>query len=71
MADRLPFSPTVTGATVMRVLHQISRDRGSAALLLGIPCMLMVLLTLMFHSSDATFQHVGPQVFGIFPVIVM
>jgi ABC-2 type transport system permease protein len=71
LADRLPFSPTITGATAVRVLHQISRDRGSTALLLGIPCMLMVLLKLMFHGSEATFQRVGPQVFGIFPVIVM
>ncbi|WP_030380894.1 MULTISPECIES: ABC transporter permease [unclassified Streptomyces] len=71
LADRLPFSPTITGATAVRVLQQISRDRGSTALLLGIPCMLMVLLKLMFDGSDASFERVGPQVFGIFPVIVM
>ncbi|MGC0327767.1 hypothetical protein RKD23_000757 [Streptomyces sp. SAI-170] len=28
LADRLPFSPTITGATAVRVLQQISRDRG-------------------------------------------
>lgn len=71
LSGRLPFSPTVTGATAVRVLQQISRDRGSTALLLGIPCMLMVLLKLMFHDADAVFERVGPQVFGIFPVIVM
>ncbi|GAA3101837.1 ABC transporter permease [Streptomyces rectiviolaceus] len=71
LADRLPFSPTITGATALRVLQQISRDKGSTALLLVIPCMLMVLLKLMFHDSEATFERVGPQVFGIFPVIVM
>lgn len=48
LADRLPFSPTITAATAVRVLQQISRDRGSTALLLVIPCMLMVLLKLMF-----------------------
>ncbi|MFH8484047.1 ABC transporter permease [Streptomyces longisporoflavus] len=71
LAERLPFSPTITGATAVRVLQQISRDRGSTALLLGIPCMLMVLLKLMFQGSEASFERVGPQVFGIFPVIVM
>ncbi|GGL62778.1 transport permease protein [Streptomyces fumigatiscleroticus] len=71
MRDRLPFSPTITRATAVRVLQQISRDRGSTALLLGIPCMLMVLLKLMFHDAEPVFERVGPQVFGIFPVIVM
>jgi ABC-2 type transport system permease protein len=71
LAERLPFSPAITGATAVRVLQQVSRDKGSAVLLLGIPCMLMLLLKLMFHDSDPTFQRVGPQVFGIFPVIVM
>ncbi|MET9680150.1 ABC transporter permease [Streptomyces coeruleorubidus] len=71
VAERLPFSPTITGATAVRVLQQISRDKGSTALLLAILCMLMVLLKLMFHDSEATFERVGPQVFGIFPVIVM
>ncbi|MGW0537009.1 ABC transporter permease [Streptomyces sp. NPDC003032] len=71
LAERLPFSPTITGATAVRVLQQVSRDRGSTALVLGIPCMLMVLLKLMFHTSEPTFERVGPQVFGIFPVIVM
>lgn len=71
LTDRLPFSPGITAATAVRVLQQISRDRGSTALLLGIPCMLMVLLKLMFHDAEDTFERVGPQVFGIFPVIVM
>ncbi|CAM5237597.1 hypothetical protein SVIOM342S_03547 [Streptomyces violaceorubidus] len=31
----------------------------------------MVLLKLMFHDAEDTFERVGPQVFGIFPVIVM
>lgn len=71
LAERLPFCPTITGATAVRVLQQIFRDKGSTALLLGIPCMLMLLLKLMFHGSEPTFQRVGPQVFGVFPVIVM
>ncbi|MDI3405572.1 ABC transporter permease [Streptomyces cavernicola] len=71
LVERLPFSPTITAATAVRVLHQISRDKGSTALLLGIPCMLMVLLKLMFHDSESSFERIGPQVFGIFPVIVM
>lgn len=71
VAERLPFSPTTTGATAVRVLLQICRDKGRTALLPAITCMLMVLLKLMFHDSEATFERVGFQVFGICPVIVM
>ncbi|MET9373205.1 ABC transporter permease [Streptomyces sp. NPDC003035] len=67
----LPFTPSITAATAQRVLQQISRDRGSTALMLVIPCMLMVLLKLMFHDAEESFERIGPQVFGIFPVIVM
>lgn len=67
----LPFSPAITLATAHRVLQQLSRDRGSVALILVIPCMLMVLLKLMFQGCPGVFDRVGPQVFGIFPVIVM
>jgi ABC-2 type transport system permease protein len=67
----LPFSPAITAATARRVLQQLARDRGSIALMLGIPCMLMLLLKLMFDDASKTFDRVGPQVFGIFPVIVM
>ncbi|GGZ33819.1 ABC transporter permease [Streptomyces poonensis] len=67
----LPFSPGITTATAGRVLLQIRRDRGSTALMLVIPCMLMVLLKLVFHGAEDSFERVGPQVFGIFPVIVM
>ncbi|WP_341870243.1 ABC transporter permease [Streptomyces albidochromogenes] len=52
-------------------MQQFSRDRGSTALVLVIPCMLMVLLKLMFGHAGGSFDRVGPQVFGIFPVIVM
>ncbi|UNT00275.1 ABC transporter permease [Streptomyces tubbatahanensis] len=67
----LPLTASVTVATARRVLRQLSRDRGSVVLMLGIPCMLMVLLKLMFTHADETFARVGPQVFGIFPLIVM
>ncbi|MGK5545136.1 ABC transporter permease [Streptomyces sp. URMC 127] len=67
----LPFSPGITLATAHRVLRQVSRDRGSTTLVLVIPCMLMLLLKLMFKDSESTFERVGPQVFGVFPVIVM
>ncbi|GAA2276788.1 transport permease protein [Streptomyces ruber] len=70
-ARPLPFSMGITTATAGRVLLQIRRDRGSTALILVIPCMLMVLLKLVFHDAESTFERVGPQVFGIFPVIVM
>ncbi|MDJ1133566.1 ABC transporter permease [Streptomyces iconiensis] len=68
---QLPFTLSVTLSTARRVLRQLSRDRGSIVLMLGIPCMLMVLLKLMFDHTNSTFERVGPQVFGVFPLIVM
>nr|WP_308461256.1 ABC transporter permease [Streptomyces sp. Ru73] len=67
----LPLTPGITFATAQRVLQQIVRDRGSVALMLAIPCMLMVILKLMFDDADGAFERIGPQVFGIFPLIVM
>ena len=71
LLQALPFSPAITVATARRVLQQLSRDRGSIALMLAIPCMLMLLLKLMFDASEGSFDRIGPQVFGVFPVIVM
>lgn len=70
-ARNLPFTASITTATARRVLQQIVHDRGSVALILAIPCMLMVLLKLMFDGSGDAFERIGPQVFGIFPLIVM
>jgi ABC-2 type transport system permease protein len=68
---KLPFSPGITAATTTRILQQLVRDPGSIALMLGIPCMLFAILKAIFRSDPEAFTRVGPQMFGVFPLIVM
>jgi ABC-2 type transport system permease protein len=59
----------LVGATAARVLRQLRHDPRTIALMLAVPVVLMGLLawTLSSHAFDA----IGPQLLGIFPLIVM
>jgi ABC-2 type transport system permease protein len=61
----------VTLATAERVLRQIRRDPRTVALMLVVPCMLLVLLRYIFDGSPETFQHIGAPLCGLFPFTVM
>jgi ABC-2 type transport system permease protein len=61
----------VTSATARRVLWQIRHDRRTIALLLVVPCLLLVLLRYVFDSRPETFQQIGAPLCGLFPFIVM
>lgn len=61
----------VTGATALRVLWQIRHDPRTVALLLAVPCLLLVLLRYVFDSRMEVFQHIGAPLCGLFPFIVM
>jgi ABC-2 type transport system permease protein len=58
-----------TGATAHRVLQQLRHDRRTIALLLVVPAVLMGLLAWIL--SGLAFDHIGPGLLGIFPLIVM
>lgn len=58
-------------ATAHRVLTQLRRDRRTVALLLVVPCVLMVLLRYVFDDSTAVFDRIGPELLGIFPFTTM
>jgi len=62
-------SGRVTLATSQRVLRQLRHDPRTVALLLVVPCVLMALLAWIVPSAD--FDHYGPMLLGIFPLIVM
>jgi ABC-2 type transport system permease protein len=64
-------SARVTLATAERVLRQIRRDPRTLALMLVVPCFLLVLLRYVFDGREATFQHIGAPLCGLFPFIVM
>jgi hypothetical protein len=61
----------VTAATAQRVLWQIRHDPRTVALLLVVPCFLLVLLRYVFDGRQRVFQQIGAPLCGLFPFIVM
>ena len=61
----------MTAATARRVLWQIRHDPRTVALLLVVPCLLLVLLRYVFDGREAVFQQIGAPLCGLFPFIVM
>lgn len=65
------MSPRRTLATARRVLSQLRHDPRTIALLIVVPCVLMILLKYMFQAQSHTFDRIGAPLVGIFPLIVM
>jgi ABC-2 type transport system permease protein len=61
----------VTRAFARRVLEQLRRDPRTIALILAVPCVLMVLLQQLFGRHSAVFQEIGTPLLGLFPFITM
>ena len=60
-----------TAATAARVLSQLRRDPRTLALLLVVPCVLMVLVDQLFAGREEVFQSIGIPTLGLFPLISM
>jgi ABC-2 type transport system permease protein len=60
-----------TSATFARVLRQLSRDRRTLAMLLGVPTLLLILVRYAFDARPEVFQRVGLPMMGIFPLVSM
>ena len=60
-----------TLATAARVLRQLRHDPRSIALMLLVPCVMLVLLRYVFDGSPRTFDGIGASLLGIFPLITM
>lgn len=60
-----------TIATAIRVLAQLRHDRRTLALVLVVPSGLLVLLRYIFDGEPQTFARIGPELVGLFPLIVM
>ncbi len=60
-----------TLATSGRVLTQLRHDPRTIALLIVVPCVLLLLLKYMFNGEPLVFDHVGAPLLGMFPLIVM
>ncbi|WP_033221473.1 ABC transporter permease [Kitasatospora phosalacinea] len=60
-----------TLATAARVLSQLRHDPRTVAMLLFVPCLLLVLLRYMYDAQPGTFDRIGPELLGVFPLLVM
>src|SRR4051812_30859439 len=65
------MNPRLAVATARRVLLQLRHDPRTVALMLIVPCGLLVLMRYVFDAQPATFQRVGAATLGIFPFTVM
>ena len=65
------MNPAIALAVARRVLLQLKRDHRTMALLLVVPCALLVLLWWMFDGDDAMFNVLGPPLLAMFPFVVM
>ena len=65
------MTPARTLATAARVLSQLRRDPRTIALLLVVPCFLMVIVDQLFVDDEQVFQTVGVPMLGLFPLISM
>ncbi|MFE2639234.1 ABC transporter permease [Streptomyces scopuliridis] len=76
-----PMSAARTLATAARVLRQLRHDPRSIALMILVPCVMLVLLRYVFDASPtcggetpcppSTFDSIGASLLGIFPLITM
>jgi ABC-2 type transport system permease protein len=62
---------SATLATAARVLAQIRRDPRTIALVLLVPSVLLILMRYVFDGQPDVFQHIGPPLCGLFPLIAM
>ncbi|MGC5565239.1 ABC transporter permease [Streptomyces sp. FR-108] len=60
-----------TTATATRVLRQLRHDPRTIALMILIPCLMLLLLRYVFDGSPRTFDSIGASLLGIFPLITM
>ena len=58
-------------STTVRVLRQLRGDPRTVALLLVVPCVLMILLRYVFDGRPAVFDRLGPMLVALFPFTVM
>jgi ABC-2 type transport system permease protein len=60
-----------TFATMARILHQLSHDHRTVALIFVVPCLLLSLLRWLYDDNLTTFDHIAPALLGIFPFVIM
>jgi ABC-2 type transport system permease protein len=64
-------TPRIVGATALRVLEQLRRDPRTLAMIIVVPCVLILLLKYALEGQEGSFNRVGGPLVGLFPLIVM
>ncbi len=65
------MSPRKTLATASRVLRQIEHDHRTLALILFLPCILIIIFRFVLQSDLRGFSRTAPLLLGIFPMVIM
>jgi ABC-2 type transport system permease protein len=65
------MSARIVMATAGRVLRQLRHDPRTIAMVLAVPCLLLVLMRYIFDGAPAVFQRVGVPLIGVFPLMSM
>jgi len=65
------MSARTTWAVAERVLRQLRRDPRTVALLLVVPCVLMVILRAAFDGQAGTFDRIAAPMLGLIPFITL
>jgi ABC-2 type transport system permease protein len=65
------MSTRATLATASRVISQLRRDPRTIALLIVVPCVLVVLVDQVLADRPEAFQRVGVPLLGLFPLVSM
>lgn len=60
-----------TLVTTGRVLRQLRHDPRTVVLLLVVPSALVGLLAWSLNNQPASFDHIGPKLLGVFPLVIM
>ncbi|KAA1422135.1 ABC transporter permease subunit [Mumia zhuanghuii] len=61
----------ITAAIAARVLGQLRHDHRTMALMLVVPCALITLLWWVYSGNSDLFDTIGPQLLGVFGLVVM
>jgi ABC-2 type transport system permease protein len=64
-------TPRIVGATALRVMQQLRRDPRTLAMIIVVPCVLILLLKYVLEGQEGSFNRVGGPLVGLFPLILM
>jgi len=60
-----------TLSTAARVMNELRHDPRTIALMLLVPCVLLIVLRYVFNDNQLIFDQIGPMTLGLFPLILM